>query len=365
MRIDLDRFSIPMSRPDIDEKERKFMLKVFDSNWPTQGKITRDFEEKLDNYLNSNCVVVNNGSSALMASLLVHGIKPGDRVIVPAFTFIASSSIPKILGAEILVSDIDTETLNATPEQIEEVVKNNDVKFVITVDVGGLPSDIDKIKKLSKEYDFILIEDAAQSFGAEYKKKKLGSFDHLTVFSFQITKLITTVEGGCIASTNSTLLQKINKIKDYGRTDKLYVHDTIGTNFRTTDLQSALGIEQLKKVEDHILRRNQIVEQFKKALTQFDFQKVPDYVSRHSYMLFFVKADNEQHREQCIKTLNKNGIDARKSWLPIHMQPCNNELNNTKIPNTEEIYQRVFTVPLFNNMSDEEVQKIIHVTKEL
>ena len=353
-------FKIPMSNPDFSVEEKKAVLEVLDSNWPSQGKVTEEFEELLSEYLNSECIVVNNGSSALMAILLAHGIKPGDKVVVPDFTFVATSSIPKILGGKILVADVDPSI-----ESIEKLVKDNEVKFVFIVDIGGLPNDIDKFRDLSKKYNFILIEDAAQSFGAEYKNKKLGSFEHLTAFSFQIAKQITTIEGGCIASTDSCLLKKIKQIKDYGRSEtEQYVHDIVGTNFRTTDLQSAIGIQQLKKIEKHIEQRNKLANEYKKSIKKFQFQKIPDYATRHSYMLFFGLAKNQNEKEVIINHLNKHDIDARKTWTPIHMQPCNPELNKIKCKNAQQIFETVFTLPIYNDMKIEDANTIINLLNQ-
>jgi len=355
-------FTIPMSNPDFSIEEKEAVLKVLDSNWPSQGKVTEEFEQLLSEYLNSECIVVNNGSSALMAILLAHGIRPGDKVIVPDFTFVATSSIPKILGAKILVADVDPLTLNVSVESIEKLVKENKVKFVVIVDIGGLPNDIDALRNLSKRYNFVLIEDAAQSFGSEYKNKKLGSFEHLTAFSFQITKQISTIEGGCIASTNSSLLKKIKQIKDYGRSEtEQYVHDIVGTNFRTTDLQSAIGIQQLKKIEKHIKKRNKIANEYKERIKNFQFQKIPDYVTKHSHMLFFGLARNQNEKEVTIDYLNKHGVDARKTWTPIHMQPCNPELNKKKCKNAQQIFERAFTLPIYNDMKVEDMNTIINL----
>ena len=160
-------FKIPISKPDLGKEEEEAVINVLKSSWPSQGKITEEFEARLSYYLSSNVTTVNNGSSALLAALIGHEIKPGDKVVVPAFTFVASSSIPKILGAEIIVADINQETLNVEPETIENLVKYHDVKSVITVDVGGQPGNIEAFEELSKRYKFVLIEDAAQSFGAE------------------------------------------------------------------------------------------------------------------------------------------------------------------------------------------------------
>ncbi len=353
-------FRIPMSKPDIRKEEEESILEVLRTNWPSQGKVTEEFERMLSEYLSSKAIVVNNGSSALMCALLAHGLKPGDKVLVPAFTFVASSSIPKILGSKIMVADIDPETLSLSPETVEKMVKQKDVKFVINVDVGGLPSDIDSFVELSKRYHFTLIEDAAQAFGSEYKNKKLGSFEHTSIFSFQITKQVTTIEGGCIATTDESILKKISQIKDYGRNKtEMYVHDIIGSNFRTTDIQSAMGIRQLRRVEEHISRRNQIANEYRHKIKGVDFQKIPKYVTRHSYMIFFALAKNEKDQNEYINNLTKNGIDARKSWLPIHMQPCNPELHDISCNSAKNVFEKVFTVPIYNSMTLDEAQTVI------
>jgi len=354
------KFHIPMSKPNFGEKEKENVLQVMDTNWLSQGKITEEFESKLSDYLSSNATVVNNGSSALMSALLAHGIKPEDKVLIPDFTFVATSSIPKLLGAKVVLVDIDKETLNINTEMVEEIVKNDDIKFVIVVDVAGLPVDIETLSELSKRHGFVLIEDAAQAFGSEYKNKKLGSFNHTTIFSFQIAKQLTTIEGGCIATTNKNIIDKIRKIKDYGRSgSELYVHDIVGTNFRTTDLQSAIGIEQLKKIDNHIETRNKIANLYKKNIKNVKFQKIPNYVSKHSFWTFFVVVENQKIRDGYVSKLNKNGIDARKSWVPMHMQPCNIELRNSNCKNSDEIYNSAFMLPLFNSMTEEEAKEIV------
>jgi len=355
-----EKFSIPMSKPNFGKEEEEGILSVMQTTWPSQGKVTEEFEFKLADYLSSNVVVVNNGSSALMSALLAHGFKPGDKVLVPDFTFVATSSIPKILGARVIVADIDQETLNISPQIVEKIVRNNDIKFVIVVDVGGLPVDIDALSELSVRYGFVLIEDAAQAFGSEFKNKKLGGFDHTTIFSFQITKQLTTVEGGCVATTNQSIIDKIRKIKDYGRSgSELYVHDTVGTNFRTTDIQSAIGIEQLKKINEHIKTRNKIANIYKKNIKNVQFQKISNFVSKHSFMIFFSVAENQKLRDEYVFKLNQNGIDARKSWMPIHMQPCNSELHNSVCNSAEEVYKSSFTLPIFNAMTEEEAEEVV------
>lgn len=355
-----------MSRPDIKKEEIDAVLSTLNSGWLSQGKITQEFDASLSEYLSSNVATVNNGSSALMCALIAHGIKPGDKIVVPAFTFIATSSVPKILGAEIILADIDPHTLNVNPETVEEIVKRINVKMVILVDVAGLPTDIDAFIELSKRYNFILLEDAAEALGSEYKNKKLGSFEHTTIFSFHIAKLITTVEGGCISTGDDNIFKRIMQIKDYGRSiNERYVHDIIGSNFRITDLQSAIGLQQLKKIEDHISRRIEIATQYRKQIKNLEFQRIPNYATKHSYMLFFAFAENMDIRDRYLRKLNERGIDARKSWMPINMQPCNPELQNTGFINAENVFNKALTLPIYNSMTSDEVKTVIDECQKL
>lgn len=350
-----------MSRPDLGNDERNAILSVLKDGWVSQGKITEEFEALLSKYLSSSAISVNNGSSALMCALIAHGLRPGDKVIVPAFTFVATSSIPKLLGARVIVADIDPETLNMLPETVEHILKSrDDVKMVITVDVAGMPANIEAFRELSTRHDFTLIEDAAEAFGAEFRNSKLGAFDHTTIFSFQIAKQITTIEGGCIATHDERALRKMKKIKDYGRSSiERYKHDFVGANFRTTDLQSAMGIVQLRKVEKYVARRNAIASQYREKIKNVEFQIVPRYATRHSYMLFFAKARDKASRDRLMRHVTKRGIDVRKCWTPIHMQPCNPELGKSKCPNAESIFDRAFTIPIYNSMNSAEVAAVL------
>ena len=355
------KFKIPMSKPDFGDEERQALLRVFDSGWLSQGKVTEEFEEKIGQYVSSKCVVVNNGSSALMCALLAYGIKPGDKIAVPAFTFIATATSAKILGAELIPVDIDPRTLNISIDELEKIIKQHEIKAVIVVDVGGLPVDVDAFSDLSKRYNFILIEDAAESLGSEFKNKKIGSFEHSTIFSFHIAKPITTIEGGCIVSNNENIIKKFKEIRDHGRnTNERYIHNSLGTNFRTTDLQSALGVEQIKKIDKFINKRNEIALIYRNNLKNIKFQQLPDYVSKHAYMLFFGIVESSSKRDKILDKCIKNGIDSRKTWVPINHQPCFPELKNIKCPNAEKIFEQTFIIPIYNSMSEEDANFIVN-----
>ena len=356
-----NQFTVPWSKPSIGKEELTSLQEVIKSGWLTQGKITREFETQLSKYLDSNVISVNNGSSALICALLAHGLKPGDKVIVPNFTFFATYSIPKMLGADVILVDVDEFTLNITPESVEKIVKTQDVKMVIVVDVAGLPVDIDAFTELSRRYNFTLIEDAAEALGSEYKNKKLGSFEHTTIFSFHIAKVITTVEGGCITTKDKDFAKKLMAIKDIGRTGQGYKHDYLGSNFRITDIQSTIGIQQIKKIDNILKNKQKIASRYKNEIKVLDFQEIPKYATLHSYMLFFAIAQSEKLKNHYVKKLRNNGIDARLAWTPINQQPCFPELNQINLKNSDDISKKCFTIPIFNTIKDEEITKVIDI----
>ena len=363
----MDEIKIPMSRPSIDYETQDSMFDVIKSGWLSQGKKTREFENNLSEYLSSKVVVVNSGTSALTAALSAHGIKPGDKVVVPSFTFIATSSAAKILGANILVADVDAETLNVSPDSVEKIVEDhNDIKAVIIVDIAGQPVDLEPIIELSKRHNFILIEDAAQAIGSEYKNKKIGSFKHTSCFSFTIAKIMTTIEGGCITTQDEQIQKKLNRIRDVGRDGPgQYIHHLISGNYRFTDIQADLGINQLKQINQFISRRTKISNEYKNKIKTLTFQKTPDYVTTHTHVLFFAFSENKDKRDQNLKFLRDNGIDARLPYMPIQRQPCNPELKNIDAPNSDIIYERAFTLPIFNDMTEDECNLVIDYCNKL
>lgn len=357
---------IPWSVPNIGIEEKEAMQRVIESGWYSQGSVTKEFEHDLSEYVNSNVSVVNSGTSAIMCALLAHGFKPGDSVLVPNFTFFATLSAAKILGGKLYTSDIDPETFNINPESVEQIVKNNNIKFLIVVDVAGLSVDIDFFTDLAKRHDLILIQDSAESLGSEYKNQKIGSFEHTTTFSFHIAKQITTIEGGAVSSNDEKIASKVKHIRDHGRTDpKNYSHELIGSNFRTTDLQSSIGIEQLKKIDKHLTRRNEIVQLYKQKLKNVEFQKSPSYVHRHSNMMFFALYPDKKIRDYNYETLQENGIDVKLPWPPLHSQPCNSELNNFEFPKTEEISKTSLMMPIYNSMSNDDVEYVIEQSNKI
>lgn len=359
---------VSWSPPSFEKEEKEAAIRVINSGWVTQGKETEKFENELCDYIGCKyTVVVNNGTSALITALLAHGIGKGDEVIVPSLTFIASVNSIIAVGAKPVLVDSDLNTWNTTPELVKEKITDK-TKAILPVNVAGMPIDMDAFEKLAKENNLKLIEDSAESMGAQYKNKRIGSFNHTSIFSFHMAKSLSTVEGGCIVTNDRVLAEKYRAIRNHGMESSYnyskpginYDYGQFGLNFRITDIQSAIGREQLKKLDKIIEHRGRLVRIYKEDLDGFfEFQSVPDYVSLHPYMFFGILV-NEKKRDHLIKYLNENGIPTRVCWLPTHLQRYHkNIFVDENYPNAKRIGFKIITLPLGNMLTIGEVDYII------
>ncbi len=347
------------SPPSLKIEDENALIRVVRSGWLSDGKETKAFEKEIADYTGAkHVVVVNNGTSALLAALLAQGISKEDEVIVPSFTFIASVNSILAIGAKPVLVDCDLETFNITLEKIREKLTEK-TRAIMFVDVSGMPNDIDGFRQLAREHNLFLIEDAAQAMGGEYKGRKIGGFGHTTIFSFHMAKLITTVEGGCVLTDDDEIARKVRMLKNHGMQAK-YDYGFLGLNFKTTDIQSALGRTQLKRLDYFVEKRNKLVEKYKKGLKNCRFQEIPDYVTKHPYMLFGVLVDSGI-RDDLNKYLNNNGVDTRICWLPAHQQEYHKTIfSNENLPNSEKIAQEIINLPMGNGLTEEDVDYVIN-----
>lgn len=362
---------IPWSRPDFGDDEKKAAIEVVKTGWVTQGKVTKQFEEALENYTKANDVtVVNNGTAALITALLAHGIGKGDEVIVPSLTFIATINTVLSIGAVPILADSDPKIWNTTPKLVKEKITEK-TKAIMPVDVAGMPIDIEGFEKLAKDENLTLIEDAAAAIGGQYKGNPMGSFNHTSIFSFHIAKSLQTIEGGCVLTNSEEIGEKCKSIRNHGMSapynSKLNLHyDYVnyGLNFRITDIQSAIGIAQLKKIDQQIEHRNKLVNIYKEELSDtFEFQNVPDYVTKHPYLFFGIIIDNK-NRNELAKYLVNNGVDIRICWLPAHLQSYHSQLfKDISLPGAEEVGNNSIELPL-GGCTEEEVAEVIKTIKQ-
>lgn len=365
---------MPWSKPDFEEKEKDAARRVIKTGWLTQGKETEKFESELANYLGVKYVIaVNSGTSALIAALLAHGVGPGDEVIVPSFTFIASVNSIIAVGAKPVLVDCDINTWDIRPEIVEKYITKK-TKAIMPVDVAGMPIDVDGFRNLSRKYGIPLIEDAAQAIGAAYKGRKIGGFGHTTIFSFHMAKLVTTVEGGCVAVNNQKIADQVRMIRSHGRKE-LYVFkkhgteyhfDGFGLNLRFSDIQAAIGRVQLKKLRKAILHRKRLVTLYKQELSYlFEFQQIPNYVSVHSNFICGILCPKNK-RDAINQKLYENGISTRITWLPAHLQKWHKSyFGHLKLKNSESIASRIISIPVGNGLSFEDAEKVIRVLKKV
>ena len=362
---------IPWSKPDFGEEEKKAAIDVVNSGWVTQGKITKRFEEELEKYTSAKDVtVVNNGTAALITALLAHGVGKGDEVIVPSLTFIASINSIISVGATPVLADSDPKIWNTTSELVRERITNK-TKAIMPVDVGGMPIDVEGFEKLAEDRDIILVEDAAASPGGEYKGKKMGGFNHTSTFSFHIAKSLQTIEGGCVLTPFEDIGGKCKSIRNHGMSapynSKINLHyDYVnyGLNFRITDIQSAIGLAQLGKVDKQVEHRNNLVNIYKEELAgEFEFQDVPEYVTKHPYLFFGIMTGKDK-RDELAKYLISNGVDIRICWLPAHMQPYHKDIfKGVSFPGAEEVGRRAIELPL-GGCTEEDVNEVIRIIKK-
>jgi len=353
-------YLVPWSRPEIGQTEIHEVLKVMKSGWVSQGHVTEEFERALGKHCKARyATAVNNGTSALLCALLAHRAKPGDRVIVPDYTHVATANVPKLLGCKIYFVDIDPDTFNMDYDYLETVAKSCRPKFVIFVDVAGLPNDFEVLSELSKKYGFTLIEDAAESLGAEYNGRKVGSLGCTTVVSFHAAKQVTTIEGGAVLTEEPEIARRCLLIRNHGGAGQTYISQSVGMNLRTTDIQSALGLAQLKKLGGNISLRNRIVNIYREQLSDlFKYQEIPKYASRHAHMMFVAVSGSNQFRNGLRKHLEKRKIETRVPWPPLHRQEAFRRADN-RFPHSTDLYEKSISLPLYNAMRNEEAERVV------
>ena len=354
-------FQIPWSQPVIQTEEFIEVIKILQSGWITQGPITEMFEKKLASYLGAKHVVAfNNGTSALFAAYRT-ALQQGDKVLFPTYTFVSTLNAAIMCGIQPILVDSEIHTGNIDLNRAEEILKTvPGVRGLVVVDVAGLPCDIVRCHALSKSFNLPLIEDAAQSLGATvWNNQRIGSFGHLTVFSFHAAKLLTTGEGGAIATDDERADRLLRKIRNHGESvQQKFVWDAFGLNLRPTDLQVGIGLAQLAKVEQFISRRNEIAACYRERLQGLvEFQNVPGYVGRHPYMLFLVKLKSPLRR-QIQDRLEREGINTRLSWMPVHQQPVFKGMFSGSWPVAEDWGARGICLPIYNNMPLHEAEHV-------
>jgi len=284
--------------PSFDDNEIKSIEKLIQSgSWLTEFKKTREFEDMICKYTKSKfCHVVNNGTISLTIALMALGIKSNDNVIIPNITMIATPNSVKLIGANPIFSDIDKETLCLDISKVEEILKQKEIKAIIHVSLNGRCNDIEKLVKICKANNIYLLEDSAQSLGSFHNNKHLGTFGDIGSFSFSIPKIISTGQGGALITDNEELSKKIRKLKDFGRDEGgIDTHDVFGINSKFTDLQAVVGIEQMKILDNRIIKKNKIWKLYYQKLSKHENIHMINYKKESIPMFVDIFVDNPKY----------------------------------------------------------------------
>lgn len=353
---------IPQIQPWIDQRELRELIKVIDSTWITEGRKTEEFENRFKKITGARyAMAVFNATVGLYCALKAFDIGPGDEVIVPDLTFIASANSVIMAGAKPVFCDIERETLGLDPNQLEKKITFR-TKAVMPVHLYGLSAKIDKIINLARKRGLKVIEDAAQAVGVKYKGRQVGTFGDIGIFSFYGNKTITTGEGGLILTDNKELFKKCWRLKNHGRDEKgIFIHDYIGFNFCFTDLQAAVGLAQLKKLKKIIERKRRIREFYQRELKDIKQIEFPS-INRDTSPVFWFTNIFTDEVSDLVRYLKEKGVQTRRFFYPLHKQPCYN--SNGYFPNSEWAYEKGLSLPSSVILKDKELAYICATIKD-
>jgi len=367
-----NKIKIPYGHQWIDSDDIKGVVKVLKSDWLTQGPKIEEFEKAVAKYCGAKYgVAVSSGTSALYIAYKAAGIKNGDEIITTPLTFAATGNMMAMLGAKPVFVDVDRVTLNINPLEIERKI-NSKTKAIVPVDFAGNPCNYDEIFKIARKNNLLVIEDACHALGAEYKGKKIGSFSDMTVLSFHPVKHITTGEGGMVLTNNENFYNKLKVFRNHGMIKKpengswYYEIEEPSFNFRITDMQCALGISQLKKLNKFLQKRRQIVKKYDEAFRGFKNIVIPseEKLAKSAWHLYVVQVLGD--RRKIFDLLQEKGIGAQVHYMSLHMHPFYKNKFGYKegdFPIAEKYYQRAITMPIFPGMRDKDVQYVIKSLK--
>lgn len=376
--------TIPFSKPCIGKEEIKVVTEVLKSGWLTTGPKVKEFEEEFRKYVGvKKAIAVNSCTSALFISLAALGIKKGDEVIIPTLTFAATAQVIEWLNARPVLVDVQEDTYNIDPIEIEKHITKR-TKAIIPVHYAGHPCNMDEIIKIAKKYNLFIIEDAAHACGASYKGKKIGSIGDLTCFSFYATKNLTTGEGGMIVTNDLKLAEKIQRLiyfgidKDAFNRYKLsgswyYEIKSLGYKCNMDNIHGALGVVQLRKLENMNKKREIIAQYYNRTFKNIDEIKIPSVKNnvRHSWYIYPILINTEKlkiNRAKFIEDLKKQNISASVHFIPLHLHPYYRKKYKYKkgdFPAAEKIYKGLISLPLFPDMTLKQADYVIKNVKEI
>jgi perosamine synthetase len=356
---------IPIAKPNFGREEEKAVKEVLESGILASGPKTKAFEKEFAEYIGvEHAIAVTNGTVALDVALKALNLGPGDEAITSAFSFISSGNCVLFQRAKPVFADIDPRTFNIDPSDVAEKITAK-TKALIPIHMFGQPAKMDALKEIAEDHEIALIEDAAQAHGAEYKGQKAGSIGNVGCFSFYATKNMTAGEGGMITTNDQKLADKARLLINHGQSQK-YHHDTLGYNYRITELCAAIGSAQLKKLDEFNTKRRENAQLLTQGIRKFTGLTVP-YVDNdvkpvfHQYVVR-VEKNYPLGRDELADLLTEKGVGVAVHYpIPIYRQPLYQKLGykDTKCPNTEDACRRVLSLPVHPLVDKNDVKYIL------
>jgi perosamine synthetase len=365
---------IPLSAPDIHESDVEAVAAVLRSSQLSLGPKLEEFEHSLARYVGAeHAIGVSSGTAGLHLAVRALGIGAGDEVIVPSFAFIAVANVLRYESAIPVFVDIEPATLNLDPGQIETAITPR-TKAIIVVHTFGCPCEMPAILKIARRHHLVVIEDASEAIGAKYAGRKVGTFADAGVFAFYPNKQITTGEGGMVVTADSRVASRIRALRNHGRSpsDDWFQHSEIGYNYRLSEMNCALGISQLNRIESILAQREDVARKYHDRLRANRNLTLPSLalprrtISWFVYVVRLSASFDLSQRDWIVQEMNRRGIGCGRYFAPIHLQPAYSSVPAPKasLAVTEQEASRTLALPFFNRLRDDQIDQVCATLSE-
>jgi perosamine synthetase len=359
---------IPISQPSIGSRERELVLDAVDSGWVSSiGKYIDEFETAFARYCGTDyALTVSNGTTGLHLALATLGLGPGDEVIIPDLTFVATANAVAYTGATPVLADVDPDTLCIDPASVESLITAR-TKVIMPVHLYGHPADMDALTAIAKAHDLAIIEDAAEAHGAEYRGRRVGGLSQCGVFSFYGNKVVTTGEGGMLTTSDPAFYRRAKRLRDHAMSaERRYFHDERGFNYRMTNLQAALGVAQMERIDVFLKRRAEIMAWYRSAIPCSEsvrLNRVKNW-ARSAFWMVCLEVDSfdEARRAAFMGGLRQRGIDSRPYFCTMSSMPM---YKQRPLPVAARKSQIGLNLPSYYDLTKPDVERIGSAVKEV
>lgn len=357
---------IPVYQPSLSGSEKKYVNECLDTNWiSSKGSFIEKFEQQFAGYIGANyATTVANGTVALHLALLALDIQPGDEIIVPTFTYVASVNAIDYMRAVPVFVDSLADTWQLDPADVARHITTK-TRAILAVHLYGHPCEMAALQKLAKQHNLLLIEDCAEAFGSYYKKQHVGTFGDIATFSFYGNKTITTGEGGMVTTQNQTIYERMKHLKNQGvDKNRQYWHDIVGYNYRLTNIGAALGLAQLEQADAFIAKKRLLAESYASRLAALPLQthrEIGDVV--HSYWMCSILLDDPKLKDPLRNHLAQAGIETRPLFYPVHTMPMFQHLTNETFSTANRLAESGINLPSWPGLAENQINYICEEIK--